>query len=173
SSIVTVNPKTGAIRSLIGGTDYAESTFNRAIHATRLVGSAFKPILYYGALENRYTASTMLLSKPTSFTLENGEDYEPKHFNGYYANTPISLSLAIAVSDNIDAVKTNLLLKPENVVDTAKKFGIQSDLPNMPSLALGSASISLMEMTDAYALIANEGKEVNSHTVTKIINQHG
>lgn len=173
SSIVTVNPKTGAIRSLIGGTDYEESTFNRAIHAKRLVGSAFKPILYYGALENGYTPSTMLLSKPTSFTMENGEVYEPKNFNGYYANKPISLSQAIAVSDNIYAVKTNLFLKPENVVDTAKKFGIQSDLPNMPSLALGSASISLMEMTDAYALIANEGKEVNSHTVTKIINQHG
>src|SRR5699024_1868264 len=120
----------------------------------------------------------MLLSKPTSFTMENGEVYEPKNFNGYYANKPISLSQAIAVSDNIYAVKTNLFLKPENVVDTAKKFGIQSDLPNMPSLALGrdgmlgrslwmpslalgSASISLMEMTDAYALIANEGKEVN------------
>src|SRR5699024_11964648 len=82
------------------------------------------------------------------FTMENGEVYEPKNFNGYYANKPISLSQAIAVSDNIYAVKTNLFLKPENVVDTAKKFGIQSDLPNMPSLALGSASISLMEMTE-------------------------
>src|SRR5699024_6444914 len=105
-------------------------------------------------------------SKPTSFTMENGEVYEPKNFNGYYANKPISLSQAIAVSDNIYAVKTNLFLKPENVVDTAKKFGIQSYLPNMPSLALGSASISLMEMTDAYALIANEGKEVNNHNVS-------
>src|SRR5699024_12182332 len=88
--------------------------------------------------------------------------YEPKNFNGYYANKPISLSQAIAVSDNIYAVKTNLFLKPENVVDTAKKFGIQSDLPNMPSLALGSASISLMEMTDAYALIANRSEEHTS-----------
>src|SRR5699024_10789582 len=146
------------------GKDYEESTFNRAIHVICLVSSAFNPILYYGALENGYTPSTMLLSKPTSFTMKNGEVYEPKNFNGYYANKPISLSQAIAVSDNIYAVKTNLFLKPENVVDTAKKFGIQSDLPNMPSLALGSASISLMEMTDAYALIANEGKEVNSHT---------
>src|SRR5699024_11694092 len=97
----------------------------------------------------------------------------PKNFNGYYANKPISLSQAIAISNNIYALKTNLFLKPENVVDTTKKFGIQSDLPNMPSLALGSASISLMEMTTAYSLIDNQGKEVNSHTVTKIINQHG
>src|SRR5699024_5478754 len=129
--------------------DYEESTFNRAIHAKRLVGSAVKPILYDGALENGYTPSTMLLSKPTSFTMENGEVYEPKNFNGYYANKQISLSLAIAVSDNIYAGKTNLFLKPENVVDTAKKFGIQSILPNMPFLALGSASISLMEMIAA------------------------
>src|SRR5699024_1714991 len=108
SSIVTVNQKTDAIRSLIRGTEYEESTCNRAIHAKRLVGSAFKPILYYGALENGYTPSTMLLSKPTSFTMENGEVYEPKNFNGYYANKPISLSQAIVVSDNIYAVKTNL-----------------------------------------------------------------
>src|SRR5699024_5714944 len=125
----------------------------------------------YGALENGYTPSTMLLSKPTSFTMENGEVYEPKNFNGYYANKPISLSQAIAVSDNIYAVKTNLFLKPENVVDTAKKFGIQSDLPYLTSLTIGSDSISLMKMTDVYDLIANERKEVNSQTVTKINNR--
>src|SRR5699024_12247717 len=101
--------------------------------------------------------STMLLSKPTSITKESWEVYEPKICNGYYANKPISLSQVIGVSDYIYAVKTNLFLKPEKVVDTAKKFGIQSVLPNMPSLALGSASISLMELSVAYALIAIDG----------------
>src|SRR5699024_7556063 len=101
SSIVTVNPKTGAIRSLIVGTDYEESTFYRSIHASLLVGSALKPVLYFGALENCYTPSTMLLSNPTSFAMNNGEVYEPKNVNGYYSNKPISLSQAIAVSDNI------------------------------------------------------------------------
>lgn len=173
ASVITLEPNTGAVKSLIGGTNYEESTFNRATNSKRLIGSAFKPILYYAALEHGYTPSTMLLSEPTSFPMGDGDVYEPKNFNGYYAYKPISLAQALALSDNIYAVKTNLFLKPEKVVDTARKFGLESDLPSVPSLALGSASVSLMEMTEAYGTIASGGKEIKAHSVTKIINQHG
>ena len=171
--VITLEPKDGAIKSLIGGKDYTESVFNRATDAKRMVGSAFKPILYYAALEHGYTASTMLLSEPTSFVMANGNVYEPSNFNGYYAYKPITLAQALALSDNIYAVKTNLFLDPKQVVQTAEMFGISSSLPSVPSLALGSASISLMEMTEAYGVIANGGQEVNGYTITKIINQHG
>ena len=174
TGIMTLDPATGAVRSLIGGTDYEESAYNRATDAKRLVGSAFKPILYYAALENGFTPSTMLLSEPTSFDLPDGEAYEPTNYNGYYAYKPISLAQAIALSDNIFAVKTNLMLGPENVAQTARdKFGIESELPGVPSLALGSSSISLEEMTRAYGTVASGGKEVDGHTVTKIVDQSG
>src|SRR5699024_5859818 len=137
-STVTLRTEDGALLSLVGGRDYASSPFNRAISDNRLVGSAFKPFVYYAALENGFTPSTTLLSEPTSFTTANGEEYQPQNYNGYYANKPITLSQALALSDNIYAVKTNLFLKPDTVIDTTRRFGITSHLPNVPSLALGS-----------------------------------
>lgn len=171
--VITMNPKSGAIISLIGGRNYNESSFNRATDAKRMVGSAFKPFLYYTALENGYTATTMLRSEPTSFVIGDGEVYEPNNYNGYYAYKPITLAQAIALSDNIYAVKTNLYLNPKTVIETTKKFGISSELPDVPSLALGSASISLLEMVNAYGMIANGGKETKGYTVEKIVNRQG
>lgn len=171
--VITMDPSSGAIVSLVGGRKYAQSSYNRATDARRMVGSTFKPFLYYAALENSYTSSTMLLSEPTSFTVKDGGVYEPRNYNGYYAYKPITLSQAMALSDNIYAVKTNLFLHPDEVIKTTKKFGITSDLPSVPSLALGSASISLIEMVRAYGMIANGGKDVHSYTVKKIENEQG
>src|SRR5699024_8048533 len=120
-----------------------------------------------------FTPSTTLLSEPTSFTTANGEEYQPQNYNGYYANKPITLSQALALSDNIYAVKTNLFLKPDTVIDTTKRFGITSHLPNVPSLALGSASISLLEMTEAYGVIANGGNKVDGYSIEKVKNRYG
>lgn len=172
-SVLSMDSNTGAIIGLIGGSSYENSSFNRAIEAKRMVGSTFKPFVYYTALEQGFTPSSMLLSEPTTFELENDKSYEPKNYNGYYANAPISLAQALALSDNIYAVKTNLFLGSDTVINTAEKLGITSDLPNVPSLALGSASISLLEMVRAYGVFANEGKEVNVHTIRKIVNNDG
>lgn len=171
--VISMEPESGAILSLVGGREYKTSTFNRAIDAKRMVGSSFKPFLYYAALENGYTPTTMLLSEPTSFVLEDEHVYNPSNYNGYYAYKPISLAQAIALSDNIYAVKTNLFLHPKEVIATTRKFGITSDLPNVPSLALGSASISLVEMVNAYGVLANGGNEVEHYTIEKMINQQG
>lgn len=170
---LAMQPTDGAIISLIGGKNYLDSPYNRAMGANRMVGSTFKPLLYYAALEHGYTATTMLLSEPTSFVIEEGDVYKPSNYNGYYANKPISLAQAMALSDNIYAVKTNLFLSPETVVETTRKFGITGELPEVPSLALGSASISLLEMVQAYGRIANGGKDINSYTIRKIVNQQG
>lgn len=172
-SMITLRPNDGAVLSMLGGTNYIKSPFNRAVNAKRMVGSAFKPFVYYAALEHGYTPSTTLLSEPTSFALADGEVYNPHNYNGYYANKPITLSKALALSDNIYAVKTNLFLKPETVIETTRKFGITSTLPNVPSLALGSASISLLEMSEAYGVIANGGKTVEGYSVKKIENRYG
>ncbi|BAC14973.1 penicillin-binding protein [Oceanobacillus iheyensis HTE831] len=170
---VSINPKTGEITAMTGGKNYLTSSYNRSTKSKRMAGSSFKPILYYEALENGYTPSTRLVSEATTFTLEDGTTYQPGNFNGYYANGPITLAQAIALSDNIYAVKTNLYLGPKNLVETAKDFGITSELDAVPSLALGTSSISVLELTQAYGRIANGGKEIEPYTIRKIIDKKG
>ncbi|GAA0436124.1 PBP1A family penicillin-binding protein [Lentibacillus halophilus] len=170
---MAMNPASGGIRALIGGRDYTDSQFNRAMQAKRMPGSAFKPFLYYAALENGYTPTTMLQSKPTAFRLENGNVYQPSNYNGYYANKPISLAQALALSDNVYAVKTNLYLGPETLVSTARQFGFDGELPAVPSLALGTSAVTVENMVTGYSMIANGGKQVEGHTITKITNRNG
>ncbi|WP_079710562.1 transglycosylase domain-containing protein [Paraliobacillus ryukyuensis] len=165
---IAMNPVNGAIEALIGGADYQKSQFNRATQAKRMAGSTFKPFLYYAALSNGYTATTTLRSQPTTFILDDGSSYQPSNFNGYYADKEITLAQALAVSDNIYAVKTNLFLTPARLVKSAKKFGITSEMKAVPSLALGTASVSVREMVSAYSMLANGGKEVAPYTVEKI-----
>lgn len=169
---LAIHPETGAIKAMVGGRSYKKSSFNRAIDAKRLVGSTFKPIVYYAALENGFSPSTMLKSEPTTFKFDKDKTYEPSNFNNLYANKPITLTQAIALSDNIYAVKTNIFLGIKEVINTAKKFGINSDLPEVPSLALGSASITVNEMTQAYGMISNGGKEIKNHSIVKIVDRH-
>lgn len=170
---MVMQPKTGAITAMLGGRDYMASPFNRAVAAKRMPGSAFKPFLYYAALENGYNARTMLESKPTVFQLPNDETYNPGNFNGYYAYKPITLAQALALSDNIYAVKTNLFLGPETLVDTAKTFGFSGQLPAVPSLALGTAAVSVQEMVSGYSMLASGGILTVSHTVVKIVDSNG
>ncbi|MFD1361608.1 transglycosylase domain-containing protein [Lentibacillus salinarum] len=170
---MTMNPDTGGIRALMGGRDYTSSSFNRAVNAKRMPGSAFKPFLYYAALNNGYTPTTMLMSKPTAFKLEDGEVYQPSNYNGYYADRPIPLAQALALSDNVYAVKTSLYIGPEKLVDTARTVGFDSDLPAVPSLALGTAAVTVDEMVTGYGILANGGNAIESHTISKIVDRDG
>lgn len=170
---IAIDPKNGAIRALVGGRDYQSSPFNRAIQAKRMPGSTFKPFLYYAALQNGFTATTMLMSKPTIFEIEDGNVYQPSNYNGYYANEPITLAQALALSDNIYAVKTNLYLGVDALIDSAKRFGISSDLPAVPSLALGTATVTVEEMVSGYGMLANGGYKIDGHTIEKIVDREG
>ncbi|MFC4386481.1 transglycosylase domain-containing protein [Gracilibacillus marinus] len=171
---MAMDPSSGAITALIGGQNYEDSSYNRAVQAKRMPGSSFKPFLYYAGLENGMTAATTMMSKPTTFALANGQSYQPSNFNDYYANEPITMAQAIALSDNIFAVKTNLYVTPERFVRIAKeKFLIDSELEPVASLALGTEVVSVEEMTRAYSIIANGGKEITPHTITKVIDAQG
>ncbi|MDL4839097.1 transglycosylase domain-containing protein [Aquibacillus rhizosphaerae] len=170
---LAMDPKNGAIISLIGGRDHEKSQYNRAFQAKRMPGSSFKPFLYYAALENGYTATTSLMSKPTNFELADGTVYQPSNYNGYYADKPITLAQAIALSDNVYAVKTNLFIQPEKLVDTARDFGITSKLRPVASLALGTESVSVQEMVAGYSMIANGGQSVTPHTIKKVTDSEG
>jgi len=165
---------TGGIVGLLGGRDYGNSEFNRAVHAMRMPGSSFKPFLYYEALENGYTPLTELESKPTTITYGTNDEnvYQPKNFNHNYAYEPISLAQAIALSDNVYAVRTHLYLGADRVIEAARNFGFEGDIPAVPSLALGSLSVTLEELVSAYSMLGNGGIRYENHTVEKIVDSN-
>ena len=165
---IMMNPKNGGIISLIGGRNYQNSQYNRAINSKRQVGSTIKPFLYYAALENGFTASTTFTSEKTTFLFDDNKTYAPKNYNDKYGNKEISMATALAYSDNIYAVKTHLFLGEDVLLDMLKRVGITAKLKDNPSLALGSGEISLLEMTNAYSTLANLGYKVNGHFIKKI-----
>lgn len=163
SASVIVDPTTGGIIALTGGVNYAKSQYNRATQASRQVGSTMKPFLYYGALEEGMTSSSTFNSQYTSFTLNNGNIYSPTNYASIYGNKPITMAAAISYSDNVYAVKTNMFLGPEKLVDTAKRVGIKAKLEPNPSLALGTGGMSIVDLARGYNTFATGGykKEVN------------
>lgn len=170
---IMMDPETGKIFALAGGKNYTTSEFNRAISARRQVGSTMKPILYYAALENGFTASTTFTSQETTFTFANQQTYSPQNYNQKYGNKPISMATAIAYSENIYAVKTHMFLGEETLINMAKRLGITSKLDKVPSLALGTSEISMSEMVGAYAAFANEGYKVKPHLIEKVLDKEG
>ena len=170
---VMMNPNTGGVIAIIGGNDYNKTQYNRAISSKRQVGSTMKPLLYYTALESGFTASSSFTSEKTTFTFSEGKTYSPKNYNDNYAEGPISMAAAISYSDNIYAVKTHLFLGETMLVNTSKRLGISSNLTAIPSLALGTEEISLLEMTASYSSFANLGYKVKPHFITKVEDSKG
>ena len=173
TAAIMMNPNTGGVMAMIGGNSYYKSEYNRATKAKRQVGSTMKPLLYYTALESGFTASSSFTSEKTTFTFAGDKTYSPNNYNNTYANSPISMAAAISYSDNIYAVKTHLFLGENMLINTAKRLGITSNLTEIPSLALGTEEISLLEMTTSYSAFANLGYKVEPHFIKKIVDSKG
>ena len=173
ASSVMVENKSGKIIALIGGVNYEKSQYNRVLYSKRQVGSTMKPFLYYAALENGFNASSTFLSEPTTFSLDNKQTYSPSNYADIYANYPIPLTLAIAYSDNIYAIKTHLFLGEEELINVAKKAGISTRLPKNVSLPLGTTELNILEFTKAYTTLANEGKRNNLYLIRKVEDEKG
>lgn len=166
---IMMKPDNGAIIALIGGTDYLKTEYNRALYSKRQVGSTMKPILYYAALENGFTASTNFLSQATTFTFSDNDTYTPQNYGAIYPNHDISMAAAIAYSDNIYAVKTHLFLGEEVLVNTAKRIGINETLEKIPSLPLGTEELNIIDYVGGYATFANGGYKIKPHLIEKVL----
>ncbi|WP_051106932.1 transglycosylase domain-containing protein [Paenibacillus terrigena] len=174
AALVSIDPRSGYVKAMVGGTHYKTNQFNRVFAKTRQPGSAFKPIMYLAALEsNQMTSMSRFKSEPTLFHYdENRKTYEPSNYGGKYFGE-IDMRRAIAVSDNIYAVNTIMKIDPLNVVEMARKMGIDSLLKPLPSLALGTFPISPFEMASAYAVISNQGERVEPIAVLRIADAKG
>lgn len=168
-----MDPNNGSILAMIGGIDYSKSQYNRAISAKRQVGSTMKPILYYSALENGFTSTSCFTSEKTIFNFSTNQTYSPNNYNDVYANGSITMGAALAYSDNIYAVKTHLFLGENNLINTSNRLGINSKLQAIPSLALGTGEISMIEMVEAYSTFANMGYKIESHFINRVEDSDG
>ena len=170
---VIVDPDTGKIEALTGGVNYETSQFNRATDSKRQVGSTMKPFLYYSALENNLVSSSKFKSEYTTFNINNKQTYSPNNYNNKYANKDITMAAAIAFSDNIYAVKTNLFLGVQNLVDISKRVGIKEELSPVPSLALGTGEINILDYATGYTTLASGGYKKELYLIRKIEDKDG
>jgi len=148
---ILVLGKSGAVRAMVGGRNYAASQFNRVTQAKRQPGSAFKPIVYLAGLEAGLTPSSVMTDAPITI-----DGWSPKNFDGKYAGT-MTLAEALARSVNTIAVRVAEKAGPRRIAKTARRLGINEDLKPELSLALGTAEMTLMELTAAYGPFANGG----------------
>ncbi|WP_342463053.1 PBP1A family penicillin-binding protein [Ureibacillus sp. FSL K6-8385] len=173
-AFVSMDVKTGQVTSLVGGRNYQESSYNRVTQAKRQPGSAIKPILYAAALENGFTPLTFLDVGETIFTYDNGRaTYKPQNVNGKFADGDMSMAQAIAISDNIYAVKTLEQIGYEKFRDMSKRFHLRYSDKDNPSMALGTVENSLYDLTNAFNIIAAKGQERKPTTILSITNAEG
>ena len=170
---VVVNPDTGEVRALTGGIDYAKSQYNRALKSKRQVGSTMKPFLYYAALENNMTMASTFRSEETTFNLSNGKTYSPSNAGGIYASKEITMAAALSLSDNIYAVKTNLFLGVDKMIDVAKRTGINEELQGVASLPLGTSEINILDFATGYNTFATGGYKKDLYFIRKITDLDG
>lgn len=170
---VIINPSSGAVISLIGGTNYAKSQYNRALYSKRQVGSTMKPFLYYAALDNGFTSASTFLSEETTFNFSSNNTYSPSNYNNTYAHKDISMAAAIAYSDNIYAVKTHLFLGEDTLVKTANMCGIKEKLESNPSLALGTSELNMMDFATGYTTLASNGYKKDLYFIERVEDLQG
>jgi penicillin-binding protein 1A len=152
----------GAVRAMVGGRNYAESQYNRAVTARRQPGSAFKPFVYLTAIESGLKPETIRLDAPLDVKGWKPENYSHEYFGA------VTLTQALAMSLNTVAVRLGLEVGPKNVVRTAHRLGISSKLDANASIALGTSEVSLVELVGAYVPFANGGLGISPHVVNKI-----
>src|SRR5680860_1065691 len=160
-AVVVLDPM-GGVKALVGGRSYSKSPFDRALKALRQPGSAFKPFVYLAALESGYTPDSVAYDGPTTVA-----GWSPRNYTGLYQGE-ISLRDSLAQSINTVAARLGAEVGPWRVVRAARRLGIQSKLHNNPSIALGTAEVTLLELVGAYAPFANGGQGVLPHIITRV-----
>ena len=170
-ALVALDPTTGAVKAMIGGTDFDNSQFNRAVQGARQPGSSFKPLVYAAALDGHFTPASIIVDEPISFQDHDAvwmpHNYEEKYFG------PTTLREALTFSRNVVTVKvaTRIGIKP--LVKYIEHLGIRSPLAPNLSLALGSSEVNLLELVAAYSVFANQGQRVEPRFITRITDSQG
>jgi penicillin-binding protein 1A len=167
-ALVCIDPKTGYVKAMMGGRDFIESQFNRAVYSRRQPGSAFKPIIYAAALEKGYTPSTILMDSPVEYSDPDGTYWAPKNYDKNFMG-PITFRNALAHSRNVVTVKILEDMGVSFVLKFIKKLGIDSPIKRDLSIALGTSGVSMLELTGAFSTFANGGERIKPIFIKKIV----
>ncbi|MDW5444081.1 penicillin-binding protein 1A [Polaromonas sp. SM01] len=174
-AFVALDPRTGAIKALVGGFDYAKNKFNHVTQAWRQPGSSFKPFIYSAALEKGFTPATVVNDAPLFFDagVTGGQPWEPKNYDGTFEG-PMSLRRGLARSKNMISIRILQAVGPKYAQEWVTHFGFDADKhPAYLTMALGAGSVTPLQMAIGYSVFANGGFRVNPYLITKITDQKG
>ncbi|HEY4133184.1 MAG TPA: PBP1A family penicillin-binding protein, partial [Gemmatimonadaceae bacterium] len=171
-AFIAMDPRTGAVRALVGGRDFDDSKFNRATQAIRQPGSTFKPIVYADAIQNGRPLSYTLDDSPLTVDLGNGSTWTPKNYEPDYEGK-IPMRRALYQSRNIPTIRLGLELGTQSVIDEAHKFGLTTPIPAYPSIFIGAADVLPIEMVSAYSAFATLGTRAAPIAITRVEDQKG
>jgi penicillin-binding protein 1A len=169
---IVVDAQTGAIRGLTGGRSFEESKFNRAVSARRQPGSAFKPFVYLAAIQRGFYPSYTLLDAEVVYEDPGQDDYVPRNYDRDFRGQ-VTMREALNRSLNVPTIRLQEEIQIGSVIDAARATGIRSPLPRVRSIALGSAEVTLEELTYAYGVFANDGIRVEPMFITRIEDRSG
>jgi len=171
--LLAIDPHTGHIKAMVGGTDFKESQFNRCTQAMRQPGSAFKPIVFATAIEKGYRPEDIVLDVPVTYSGADRDDiWMPSNFDNKFEG-PVTLRRALARSINVVAVRLLDDIGIKDTIETARKLGIKSQMPPYLPLALGAADMTLIDLTGAYAAFDNYGIYIEPTAILKITDRDG
>jgi penicillin-binding protein 1A len=172
AALFAMDPVTGGVRAMVGGYDFKKSQFNRAMQARRNPGSSFKPIIYAAAIDKGMTPATIIDDSPAEYDSGKEQAWKPKNYDNIYRG-PVTMREALTNSINVVSVKILDSIGVGTAIEYAKKLGITSPLAANLTLALGSSSLTPMELTSAYAVFASGGFKVTPYFVTKVVDREG
>ena len=171
-AFVAVDPRTGAVRAMVGGRDFGDSKFNRAVQALRQPGSTFKPIVYATAIHEGFSPAQIVDDSPISLEQVSGEMWTPQNYDMKFQGN-IPMRKALYQSRNLAAIRTGLAVGEGNVVAMAKRFGLTTPIPPYPSMFIGSADVYPVQMIAAYSVFANLGLRTEPHAIVKVEDAQG
>ncbi len=171
-ALLVMDPHTGYIKAMVGGRDFSVSQFNRAVQAERQPGSSFKPFIYSAAIDNGFTESDIIEDAPIVYTDASGHQWKPSNYEDKFFG-PTTIRTALTHSRNVVTVKLLDKIGINTAVNYAKKMGIQSPLNRDLTLALGTSDVNLLEMTDAYCTLANQGIHVEPMSIISVKDSYG
>ena len=174
-AFVAMDPRSGAIKALVGGFDFSKNKFNHVTQAWRQPGSSFKPFIYSAALEKGFTPATVVNDAPLFFdgSTTGGQPWEPKNYDGTFEG-PMSLRRALAKSKNMVSIRILQAVGPRNAQDWLTRFGFDADKhPAYLPMALGAGAVTPMQLATAYSVFANGGYRLNPWLITKVTDHKG
>ncbi|MBI4551065.1 MAG: PBP1A family penicillin-binding protein [Candidatus Latescibacteria bacterium] len=172
SALIALNPKTGFVKAMVGGYDFTRSQYNRAVQAQRQPGSSFKPMLYAAAIDHGYTELSVVLDGPVAFRGTNGRMWSPRNYRNKYLG-PQPLRNALAQSLNTVSVRLLADVGMDETIAYARRLGITSPIPRNMTIALGSMSVTPVEMVRAYTVFAAGGRRIEPVFIKRIEDRYG